>query len=138
MTEEKKVLPLKPGIIQMPEKEGEEPKLLGGKCKECGTYFYPQRHICLNCEAEAMEPVTLSGKGTVYTFTIARQQLPGALVQVPYAVVIATMEEGCQIHSVVTDDFESIKVGMNIETYYEKVMVDKDGNDRIAHKFRAV
>ena len=136
MTEEKKTLPLKPGIIQMPEKNGDEPKLLGCKCKECGTFFYPQRYICLNCEAENMEPVTLSGKGEVYTFTIARQQLPGAFVQVPYAIVIADMEEGCQIHSVVTENFEKIKVGMKIETYFEKVLEDKDGNDRIAHKFR--
>mgnify|MGYP005634824747 CR=1 FL=1 len=138
MTEEKKLLPLKPGIMLMPEKEGDEPKLQGCKCKDCGTHFYPQRHICLNCEAENMETANFSGKGEVYTFTIARQQLPGALVQVPYAIVIADMEEGCQIHSVVTEGYENVAVGKKIETYFEKVLVDKDGNDRLAHKFRVI
>jgi len=134
---EKKQLPLKSYLFKMPDEPGKQPYLTAGKCKECGTYFYPQRAICLNCSAEAMEEVPLSGRGKVYTFTIARQQLPGAFIQVPYAVAIILMEEGCQIHSVVTEDWENLDVDMDMEVYFEKVAEDLEGNDLIAYKFRA-
>ncbi|MBW1813985.1 MAG: Zn-ribbon domain-containing OB-fold protein [Deltaproteobacteria bacterium] len=135
---EKKQLPLKPGIFKIPDDPNEKPYLLGSKCKKCGTHFFPSRVICLNCGAEAMEEASLKGRGTVYTYTIARQQLPGALVQVPYAIAIVLMEEGCQIHTPVTEDWESVKIGMDVEVYFEKVFEDEDGNDLLAYKFRAV
>jgi uncharacterized OB-fold protein len=134
---EKKRLPLKPGIFKIPEDPSDRPYLVGKKCGECGTYFFPSRVICLNCGAEAMAEAPLTGRGAVYTYTIARQQLPGALVQVPYAIAIVRMEEGCQIHTVVTEDWESVKVGMDVEVYFEKVFEDEDGNDLLAYKFRA-
>ncbi len=134
---EKKQLPLKSYLFKMPDEPGKQPYLTAGKCKECGTYFYPQRAICLNCSAEGMEEVPLSGRGKVYTYTIARQQLPGAFVQVPYAVAIILMEEGCQIHSVVTEDWENLDVDMDMEVYFEKVAENPEGNDLIAYKFRA-
>jgi len=135
---EKKQLPLKPGMFKIPDKEGEKPYLVAGKCKECGTYFYPQRVICLNCSAQAMEEAPLKGKGKVYTYTVARQQLPGAFVQVPYAIAIVLMEEGCQIHTVVTEDWENLDVDREVEVYFEKVAEDPEGNDLLAYKFRAV
>lgn len=134
---EKQQLPLKPGLFVMPDDPSEKPYLTAQRCKECGTYFYSGRANCLKCGAEPMEVVPLSGKGKVYTFTVAHQQLPGALVKVPYAIAIITTEEGCQIHTVITEDFESVEVGMDVEVYFEKVAEDKEGNDLLAFKFRA-
>ena len=135
---ETKQLPLKPGIFKIPEDPGEKPYLLGSKCGVCDTHFFPSRMICLSCGADAMKEAQLKGRGTVYTYTIARQQLPGALVQVPYAIAIVLMEEGCQIHTPVTEDWESVKIGMDVEVYFEKVSEDENGNDLLAYKFRAV
>jgi len=133
----KKQVPLKPGLFKIPDKAGEEPYLIASKCKECGTYFFPIRVICLNCGAEAMEETPLKGRGKVYTYTIARQQLPGALVQVPYVIAIVSMEEGCQVHTPVTEGWESIKIDMEAEVYFEKVREDEEGNDVLAYKFKA-
>ncbi|MBW2087061.1 MAG: OB-fold domain-containing protein, partial [Deltaproteobacteria bacterium] len=72
------------------------------------------------------------------TYTVAQQQLPGALVQVPYAIAIVLMEEGCQIHTVVTEDWENLEVDMDVEVYFEKMSEDQEGNDQLAYKFRAV
>jgi len=134
---EKKQLPLKPYLFVIPEDPDKKPYLTAQRCKECGTYFYSGRVNCLNCGAEPMEVVPLSGKGKVYTYTIARKQLPGALVTVPYAIAIVMSEEGCQIHTVITEDFESVEVGMDVEVYFEKVAEDHDGNDLLAVKFKA-
>ena len=134
----KKQVPLRPDIFKIPEKPGEKPYLIGSKCKECGTHFFPSRVICLNCTAQAMEETPLSGRGKVYTYTIARQQLPGALVQVPYAIAIILMEEGCQVYTPVTEGWESLEIDMEMEVYFEKVSEDEEGNDQLAYKFRAV
>lgn len=134
----KKRLPLKPGMFEIPDDPNESPYLVAGKCGQCGTFFYPQRTTCLNCGAEDFIKTRLKGTGTVYTFTIARQQLPGAFVKVPYAIAIISMDEGCQIHTVITEDWENVDVGMPVEAYYEVMIDDPDGNDRMAYKFRAV
>lgn len=141
MSEEKtgkKQVPLKPGMFRIPDKPGEKPYLIASRCKECGKYFFPQRAICLNCGQTSLEEAPIKGRGKVYTYTVAQQQLPGALVQVPYAIAIVLMEEGCQIHTVVTEDWENLEVDMDVEVYFEKMSEDQEGNDQLAYKFRAV
>ena len=135
---EKKAVPIRPGMFRIPEEPGKQPYLYGGKCKSCDTYFFPTREICLNCGAENMEEVPLSGKGKIYTYTVAWQQVPGALVKVPYALAIVILEEGCQLHTVITENWESLKVDMPVKVYFEKMSEDDEGRDQIAYKFRAV
>jgi uncharacterized OB-fold protein len=134
---ERRQVPLRPGMFKIPEQPGEEPYLFGCKCRECGEYYFPSRVICLGCSAADMEEVALSGRGKVYSYTVARQQLPGALVQVPYAIAIITLEEGCQVRTPVTEDWESIDIDADMEIYFEKVGQDSEGNEQLAFKFRA-
>ena len=132
----KKRLPLRRGGFIIPEDPKAEPYLVASKCGNCGKYFAPPRVICLNCEKQQMEPAALSGKGTVYSYTIVHQQLPFSVVQVPYAIVIVALDEGCQAHGVVTENLESVEVGAPIKVYFEKVREDDEGNDLIVNKFR--
>ena len=134
----KKRLPIRPGRFIVPEDPRKEPYLIASKCGNCGKHFVPPRVICLNCGKQEMAPAALSGKGTVYSYTIVHQQLPFALVQVPYAIVIAALEEGCQIHGVITENLESLEVGAPIEVYFEKVREDDEGNSLLMDKFRMV
>ena len=133
----KKRLPLRPGIFRVPEDPKEKPYLVGSRCRECGDTFFPVRKVCLGCGKETLEEKALSGKGKVYTYTVARQQLPGAYVQVPYAIAVVTLEEGCSIHTVVTEDWEKVAIDQDVEVYFEKVASDEEGNDLLAYKFRA-
>ena len=137
-TSQKKRLPIRRGRFIVPEDPREKPYLIGSKCKNCGKYFSGRRVICLNCGKQEMEIVPLSGKGEVYSFTIVHQQLPFALVQVPYAIVIVAFEEGCQTHGVVTDSWDSVEVGKDLEVYFETVREDEEGNELLVDKFRIV
>jgi len=140
MSEEKKVkkqLPLKPYLFVMPDDPNEKPYLTAQRCKECGTYFYSGRKNCLSCGAEPMEAAPLSGRGKLFTYTIVHKQLPGALMQVPYGIAVVEMEEGVHVQSVVDRDYENLKVGMDMEVYFDKVAEDADGNDLLAFKFKA-
>jgi uncharacterized OB-fold protein len=134
----KKQVPIRRGRFKVPDEPGAKPYLIGSKCGNCGKYFSPRRLVCLNCGKQQMEEVALSGKGEIYTFTIVHQQLPFALVEVPYAIVIVLLEEGCQTHGVITENLDDIEVGKHVETYFEKAKEDEEGNDLIVDKFRLV
>ena len=134
----KKQLPLRGGRFKIPEEPGATPYIIGSRCGNCGKYFTPPRVVCLNCGKLQMEEVAMKGKGTVYSYTVVWQQLPGALIKVPYAIVIVGLEEGSQIHAVMTEDFDSLEVGQDVEVYFEKIKEDEEGNDLIVDKVRIV
>jgi len=134
----KKQIPIRQGRFIIPEVPGAKPFLIGARCKDCGAVFSHPRVICLNCGKQHVEPTSLSGKGKVYSYTVVWQPLPNSVVKVPYAIVIVSLQEGCQITGVVTEDFRSLKVGKNVEVYFEKVKEDQDGNSLMIDKFRVV
>jgi len=115
----KKQVPLRPGRFKIPEEPGRKPYLLASRCRSCGKHFFPTRVICLNCGKQELEDVPLRGRGKLYTYTIA-------------------MDEGCQVQTVVTEGWDSLKIGMNMEVYFEKIREDTEGNEQIVYKFRAV
>jgi uncharacterized OB-fold protein len=58
---------------------GPEPALLGTRCDECGTVFFPRATgLCRNpaCRGRNLEEVELSRTGTVWSCTDARYQPP--------------------------------------------------------------
>jgi uncharacterized OB-fold protein len=59
-------------------------------------------------------------------------------MKVPYAIAVVEMEEGVNVSSVVDQGYENLKVGMDMEVYFEKMTEDKEGNDLLAFKFKAV
>lgn len=137
-TGEKKRRPIRPGRFIVPEDPKAEPYLVGCRCGNCGKHFMPPRVICLNCGKQEMAPAALSGRGVVYSYTVVHQEMPFTLVNVPYAIVIAALEEGCQTHGVVTENLEDLDVGTPIEVYFEKVREDEEGASLLMDKFRVV
>ncbi len=135
---EKKRLPIRGGRFVMPEEPGAEPYFIASRCRNCGKYFAPPRVVCLNCGKQEMGPAGLSGKGDLYSYTIVHQQLPNSLVKAPYAIVIVAMDEGCQLHGVVTEDPQGLVIGERMEAYFEKMREDSEGNELYADKFRPV
>jgi uncharacterized OB-fold protein len=45
-------------------------KIVGSKCKECGTVHLPPREICTACLSNNMEEVHFSGKGKLAAFSV--------------------------------------------------------------------
>jgi uncharacterized OB-fold protein len=64
------------------------------RCSECGLHHHYPRIACPHCGSEALEWVTASGRGTVYSFTVIRQQgIPSFNEQVPFVVALVDLEE---------------------------------------------
>lgn len=135
----KHMVPLRSGIFRLPETPDGKPVLLGSRCPNCGAYYFPKRHICIACGHEGLDEAELSGRGKVWTYTIAGQTPPGSLVEAPYALAVVELPEKVAIRSVLTDvDLDKVKVGMDVEIVLVKMKEDDDGNDVVSYKFRPV
>ena len=97
-------------------------ELLIQECPACGhRQFYP-RALCTACAATP-EWRTASGRGTVYTYTVIRQNWsePFRSMQ-PYIVAMIELEEGPRMMSNVTEcPPEDIAIGMPVEVWFEPV-----------------
>jgi uncharacterized OB-fold protein len=71
-----------------------EGKLLGMKCKDCGSYTCPPKHTCNSCSSRNLEKRILSGKGTVKTYTVTYVAPMGYEKEVPYVVALVELDEG--------------------------------------------
>ncbi|SFQ95412.1 Zn-ribbon domain-containing OB-fold protein [Desulfoscipio geothermicus] len=67
-------------------------KLLGLKCKNCGSYTVPPKICCAECGGTDVEVAQLSGRGEIRTFTVIRVAPEG--FKAPYIVALAELEEG--------------------------------------------
>ena len=69
-------------------------KLLGLKCKQCGTINVPPKMVCGKCTSPDMEVVELSGKGNIQTFTTVYVAPEGREAEAPYIIVMVELDEG--------------------------------------------
>ncbi len=92
--------------------------LLYQRCPACDhAQFYP-RFACTGCGA-APEWATASGRGTVHTFTVVRQNMaPGFREELPYVVAMVELEEGVKMMGNVTDcAVDEVHIGMPVEAW---------------------
>lgn len=93
------------------------------KCRDCNRYvFYPRPH-CPHCMSTALEWVSVSGRGRVYSFTIVRRaMIPAYQGDVPYVFAIVELEEGPRLTTnIVNCDPETVRVDMPVKATYDKV-----------------
>lgn len=71
-----------------------ENKLLGLKCKGCGTITIPPKMVCRKCASPDMEVVELKGTGKIQTFTTCNVAPEGREDEVPYTILLVELDEG--------------------------------------------
>jgi uncharacterized OB-fold protein len=69
-------------------------KLLGLKCKQCGTMTVPPKIVCGNCASADLDIVELGGKGKIQTFTTVFVPPEGRESECPYVIVLVELDEG--------------------------------------------
>lgn len=124
-----------------------EPALLGSRCRDCGTwYFPPERAFCRNpgCAGTTLEEVALSSRGRLWSFTDNRYPPPPPYVArepfEPYAIAAVELEReqlvvlGQVVSGVGAD---RLAVGMEMELVVEPLHVTEDG-PRTIWKWRPV
>ena len=101
-------------------------RLMVQKCDNCGTLRFPAHDLCSKCNSTASRWVPVSGRGEVFSFNIMHQLYhPGFANEVPYAVVVVELEEGCKfISNLLGIKPHDIRCGMPVEVTFEKLNED--------------
>ena len=126
--------------LKLPE-DG-DPYLEGHKCGDCNSIFLGEREGCSNCTARGkIEPVKLSNKGKLYSYSITFRSFPG--IDVPYISAIVDLDGGGTIKGNLIDcepDPEKIEFDMPVEVVFDDALGRKDaeGNSYISYFFKPI
>ena len=95
-------------------------KLMLQRSAKTGKYLFYPRAVSPFATDDTLEWVEASGRGTVYSYTIARRPTaPQWAEDGPYAIAIIALEEGPHMTAnVVECDVESVKIGMPVVATY--------------------
>ncbi len=130
-----------PAVPKFWRKIPERYNLIGTKCKNCDSVFFPPRSICPNCRRmSGMESYQLSGKGEIVSYTKIMEPLEGFEDQAPYVLAIIELEEGPRITGQIIDvDPEEVEIGKKVKKMFRRVGEDgKEGMIYYGYKFRLV
>ena len=126
--------------LKLPE-DG-EPYLEGHKCGDCNSIFLGEREVCSNCTARGkINPVKLSNKGKLYSYSITFRSFPG--IDVPYISAIVDLEGGGTVKGNLIDcepDPDKIEFDMPVEVIFDDALGRKDaeGNSYISYFFKPI
>jgi uncharacterized OB-fold protein len=97
------------------------------RCRECGASQHPPRPICSNCHSSALEWHPVSGRGSVYTYTIVHHPVGPVVDRVPFNVVSVQLEDLPAIRFVsnlIDTEPEDVIIGLEVEVTFEDVTPD--------------
>jgi len=102
-----------------------EEKLMGCRCRNCGTAYIPPKPICTNCYHEELEWIELPETGKLAAFTCI-SVVPPAMAQEgfgrkkPYFTGVVELAEGlrvdARINGIDPRKLDAIRVGMPMRT----------------------
>lgn len=95
------------------------------RCDACArAVFYP-RAFCPHCSADRLSWIVATGRGTVYSYTVAHQAYGLFAGDVPFIVAIVELEEGVRMMSrIINAPRERVKVGAPVQVTFEAVGED--------------
>jgi uncharacterized OB-fold protein len=100
---------------------GAEGRLLIHRCATCAYFIHPPLPFCPRCEGHDVAPHAVSGKGSVFSFTVNRKAwMPG--VPVPYVLALVTLAEQDDVRlvtNIVGCEADDVTFGMAVEVVFE-------------------
>ena len=121
------------------------PELLGTRCTECGTIFFPRASgFCRNprCRGREFEEIPLSRRGTVWSYTDARWQPPPPYISAdpfePFAIAAVSLaREKMVVLGQVAAGYgvNDLEIGSEVELVLETLSV-VDGVDQLIWRWK--
>ncbi len=127
---------------------GDEPRLIGTRCRKCGTYFFPKQDLfCRNpsCRSTEFDEVELSRTGKVWSYTKHYYAPPEPYIISgeefdPYTIAAVELEaEKMVVLGQVAKGYEpeDLHTGQEMEVVVEK-LYELDGTDYTVWKWKPV
>ena len=99
-------------------------EFVGQKCGGCGRHAFPPRPMCPHCHSLDRKVVSLSGRGTVLSWTVPRHP-PAFGFKEPPIVAVIKLEEGVNfVSNLVGMGLPDVSIGMPVEVTFEPTLND--------------
>lgn len=126
-------VPFRPEVLEL--MDGGGGRLIGSRCPACGAHFFPVRDVCSGCLGQDMERVALSSRGSLYTYTVVRQSVPG--FSVPYLLGYVDLPEGVRVLGPLAGLGEDeVHIGMTLGLATRPVGTSEEGHELIGYVFQ--
>jgi uncharacterized OB-fold protein len=91
------------------------------RCRACGSWVFYPRPRCSTCLSDQLDWHTVSGRGSVYSFTIARQAThPAFAAEVPQLLAIVELDEGVRLTTTLVGLApEDIRIGLPVAPVFD-------------------
>lgn len=125
-------VPVRRGLFEA----GDEPHLLGSRCRDCGGHHFPRHSTCPYCASAAVDGVSLSRRGSLWAFTAVTAPPPGYRGEVPYGFGVVELPEGVRIVSRLTEPRpDALRLGQSMVLVVVPLHTDDDGNEAVTYAF---
>jgi uncharacterized OB-fold protein len=99
---------------------GRDGRLMVTTCEDCGHRTHPPTPRCPSCYGERVAPRAVSGRGSVYSFTVNRRAWSPGL-EVPYVIAVVELAEQAGLRlltNIVGSPPEEVEIGMPVEVEF--------------------
>jgi uncharacterized OB-fold protein len=121
----------------------DDPKLIGGRCEECGATTFPVQSRCPRCGRAAMADLLLPQRGTLVSWTT--QGFPPMVPYAgdetgasftPFGVGLVQLDDVVRVEARLTEsDPAKLRFGMDVELAIVPFYVDRDGDEIMTFAF---
>jgi uncharacterized protein len=92
------------------------------RCESCDRYVFYPRVLCPHCSSDRLAWVTVSGKGSIYSYTVVHQAYGAFAAEVPFVIALVTLEEGVRLMTRITNPLdERIAVDAQVEVVFTAI-----------------
>jgi uncharacterized OB-fold protein len=95
------------------------------RCQSCGHYLHFPRPLCERCHSMDVRPEQVSGRGTLYSYSVIMQAShPYFSDKVPYVIGVIDLEEepGVRIPTGIAEaSEEQLRCGMPMEVVFREI-----------------
>ena len=122
-SESEKPVPVADDLSQPFWDAAREHRLVAQRCAQCGYYNHPPRPTCDRCSSRELEFAPLSGRGSIYSFTVMHQpSIAGFEAEVPYINLVVELDEQpmlLMVSNLPRAELERVRIGGRVEVWFE-------------------
>ena len=103
-------------------RSGADGKLRIARCQSCKFYIHPAQQVCPKCRGRDVLFVPVSGKGSVYAYTINRYQWNPDMPP-PFTIAQIELDEQDKLlvmSNVIGIDPEEVKTGLRVSVTFDQ------------------